>query len=391
MANLSRRGVPGGERIFRRKDGRYCCAVTVAPRVLTWLYGKTRAEVIDKREVLLKELRDGLLPGRRVTLGQYLEDWLEERVRTRKRKATYDLYRLKVGRMVLGLGKVLLADLSPLHIRRWMDQVASDSSPNYANECRTTLGTALDDAKDEGFVARNVVRLVDPLNVDKMPSSKVLSVEDLLKFLRAAASHRLGPLFLLAAATGMRISEILGMRWNDLDTRNGTLSVQRQLQWQDGGLWEMAPTKSKSGVRTITIGPTVLHTLVSLRSSQLEERATFGGNDHGLIFCREDGKPYYLQYLRETMHRLAAGVGVGHFRFHDLRHTYVDLTRRRIDIKAVSEMLGHASISITLGMYGHSSARDRVDAAQVIEDAFCDVWSKCGQLSEEHSDDDKAS
>lgn len=186
-------------------------------------------------------------------------------------------------------------------------------------------------------------------------------------FLVAARGHRLEALFILALRTGMRKGELCAVHWQDVDLERGTLLVRLSLRALRGGGFVLNPPKTKAGRRTITLTSTVIDALKRHRARQNEERLFLGDawQDHGLVFPSTIGTPQDAQgLLNRVFKRTLATAGLpSATRFHDLRHTCATLLLLHgIDPNTVKDLLGHANISITLGVYGHvlPNMRDRV-------------------------------
>ena len=165
----------------------------------------------------------------------------------------------------------------------------------------------------------------------------------------------------------------MGLKWEDVDLGAGTLQVRRTLTTAKGGPVLSTP-KTKGSRRTVKLSQTALGTLRSHLERQLGEidRAGDLWRENGLIFASEFGEPLDRRYI--TTHRfkpLLKRVGLPQIRFHDLRHTCATLLlSKNVNPKVVSEMLGHASIAITLDTYSHVLPNMQESAAAAMEDAL---------------------
>ena len=182
-----------------------------------------------------------------------------------------------------------------------------------------------------------------------------LTAEQVKVLFEAARGDRLEALYVLAVTTGLRQGELLGLKWDDIDLEVGTLQVRRTLTTAKGGPVLSAP-KTKGSRRTVRLSHTALEALRSHLERQLEEIDRVGDlwRENGLIFASESGSPHSRQHV--TAHRfkpLLRRAGLPEIRF-DLRHTCATLLlSKNVNPKVVSEMLGHASIAITLDTYSH--------------------------------------
>jgi integrase len=187
-----------------------------------------------------------------------------------------------------------------------------------------------------------------------------LSEAEARTFLDAAreSGDRFEPLYVLAITTGLRRGELLGLRWDDADLSEarGTLRVGRALV-REGGRYILGETKTKRGRRRVNLTPRTVTALKAHRKRQLEERVRLAGlyEDHGLIFASENGTPLNPENLvKRSFKPLLKRAGLPEIRFHDLRHTCATLLlSRSVHPKMVQELLGHATIAMTLDTYSH--------------------------------------
>jgi integrase len=186
---------------------------------------------------------------------------------------------------------------------------------------------------------------------------KVLTPEQVRAFLAATADHPSRALYVLAITTGMRAGELLGLQWSDIDFDAGRLSVRRALQQQNGGkgLVFVTPKTTKSR-RAIELSQNALDAVRLHRDRQAFQRRKAGDEwrDHDLVFAGPTGRPIDPSWSRQTFYAALDAAGLPRVRFHDLRHTAATLALLRgAHPKVVSEMLGHATVGLTLDTYSH--------------------------------------
>jgi len=171
----------------------------------------------------------------------------------------------------------------------------------------------------------------------------------ILLIVAQAKSNRFFALYHLAVSTGMRQGELLGLKWSDLDCKQGLLQVQRQLTKKKGGGFEFTAPKTKAGTRRLDLGESALRVLRGHRQQQFLEMQSVG-----LVFPSTIGTPYNRSNLRKRFKLILDEAGLPEIRFHDLRHTAATLMLNHgIPVIVVSRRLGHARPSITLDIYGH--------------------------------------
>ena len=164
----------------------------------------------------------------------------------------------------------------------------------------------------------------------------------------------------------MREGEVIGLTWDNVDLKNGTIYITQQLQRHDGEYKLMPPKNSKS--RLIVPAPYIMDILKEEQTAQKENRLKAGPlweNKKGFVFTNAIGGHYSQQYVHKKFKNVVQSIEMPSLRFHDLRHTYaVAAIRAGDDIKTVSENLGHASVAFTLDIYGHVTDEMRQSSAE---------------------------
>jgi integrase len=254
-------------------------------------------------------------------------------------------------------GRAKLKNLTPAHVRSLhREKLDAGLAPATVRKIHSTLHKALSQAIADGLIPRNAADVQAPRPApDEM---RPLSEAEARTFLDAAreAGDRFEPLYVLAITTGLRRGELLGLRWDDADLERGTLRVGRALV-REGGRHVLGETKTKRGRRRVNLTPRTVAALKAHRKRQLEERMMLSGfhEDRGLIFASRTGTPVNPEHLvKRSFKPLLRRAGLPEIRFHDLRHTCATLLlSRAVHPKIVQELLGHATIAMTLDTYSH--------------------------------------
>jgi integrase len=288
-----RRGHGEGS-IKQRADGLWEARVSLEGGKRKSFYGKTRKEAQDKLRGALRDIDAGLdLSAGRQTLGQYMTRWLEDVAKPNVRPGTYKSYASYVRlHIVPELGHHQLGKLSPQHVQAFLNgRTAAGLSPRTVQYIRAILRRALGQALKWGLVSRNVATLVDPPRSIKTPVSP-LAAEQARAFIAHTADNRLGPLFHVAIASGLRQGELFGLRWEDVDLAAGTLYVRHTLQRIDGGLALVEP-KTALSRRTVTLPDSAVAALRVQKDRQTFERAMAGDiwREGGFVFTSTVGTP----------------------------------------------------------------------------------------------------
>ncbi|MDQ3708051.1 MAG: site-specific integrase [Actinomycetota bacterium] len=332
------------------------------------VYGTSRREVQKKLRDLLHGRERGLpVFDQRTRLGDYLDWWLAEVVAYEVSPKTAQSYEQHVRLHIKpALAQVPLATLDPKRVREVFNaKLREGLAPASVTRIRAVLQRALNDAVRDGYVARNVVTLVKrPKAVHRDPV--VFTEDELGRVLKAAQDDALYLAILLAARTGMRMGEVLGLRWVDVDLEIGVLAVRQALQYVAGEGLQMGEPKSAMSRRTIPLAPQLVEELRGRRAEEAEDR-----RPDGLVFTTATGAPVYPGNLTRSWKRVLGRAGVEPRGFHTLRRTYATLLASRgVHPKAAQALLGHSSPVLTLAVYTAASSDMLRDAAATLEDAF---------------------
>jgi integrase len=373
---MARRGNGEGT-INRRKDGRwearyYVQTANGAKRKV--LYGKTRAEARDKLAKALSDRIDGIVyDDENMTLGEYLDVWLKGSVLGSVRQSTYDRDTHLVNNHIKTvLGGVKLKRLNSVHLQSfYRNRVDSGLSGSTIHKMHDILRRGLAQAVKWHLVPRNVAEAATP----PRPTPKemqALSVDEARRLLEAAGEDRLEALYVLAIHTGMRQGELLALRWQDVDLENAVAS--RRTLTRSGGKVVFGEPKTKKSRRSIRLTPQAVEALRVHLKRQLQDIEILGDRyqDQGLVFTTNTGAPINPSNLRQrSFAPLLKRAGLPHIRFHDLRHTCATLLLSRgVHPKFVQELLGHATIAITLDTYSHVMPSMGDATAKAMEDAL---------------------
>jgi integrase len=374
---MGRRGNGEGT-ISRRKDGRwegrYYVPTEDGPKRKV-IYGKTRAEVSEKLTKALSDRANGIVyDNENITIGEYLDVWLKGSVYGSVRQRTYDRDTNLVNNHIKPvLGSLKLKKLNSAHVQNfYRNRLDTGLSASTVRKIHDILRRGLAQAVDWHLTQRNVADVVKPPR--PVPKEIVaLSADETRRLLDAAAEDRLEALYVLAVHTGMRQGEMLALRWQDVDIENAVLSVRRTLT-RRGGKVAFGEPKTKKSRRSIRLTPQAVDALRAHLERQLRDMEILGDHyqDQGLIFTTDTGAPINPSNLRQrSFTPLLKRAGLPHMRFHDLRHTCATLLLSRgVHPKFVQELLGHATIAITLDTYSHVMPSMGDATAKAMEDAL---------------------
>lgn len=245
---------------------------------------------------LLKDLQDGTyFEPSEITLKDYLEKWLEDYCKPNLKQTTFDSYESFIRlHIVPTIGKVKLKDLRPAQVQKLYNQKMNELSSRSVRYIHSILSRAIKQAVKWEYIHRNIIEATSPPAL-KQKEKQPWDTNQVKTFLEAAKAERLYPLFMLAIMTGMRRGEILGLKWDDINFTNGTISIKRSLVKTDSGpiIQDVKTEKSK---RAVSISEVVLQILKEHRITQAQELLALGlKNKEGWVFTRQgDSQPRIL-------------------------------------------------------------------------------------------------
>lgn len=346
-----------------------------------WISIKGTKKDAEKRlNELLHNLDNGtfMKPGK-TTLGEFLERWLKDYAWPNLAPRTVEGYEHIIRRHIIpGLGNMVLAQLRPEHLQRYYSEKLSGGrcdgkgglSPRTVRHHHATLHGALESAVEWRLLPRNPADAVNPPRYQRAQWN-TLNEDNIHTLLEAAKKMPYYALFYLALFTGMRRSELLALRWCDVDLLLCQIYVTRTLHHlRDGEIVFRAP-KTAKGRRMIALSPSTALVLHEHREKQEANRTILGMplNDDDLVFSQPDGKSLLPDTVTHAWIKLIRHIGLNGIRLHDARHSHASLMLKQgTHPKIVQERLGHASIQITLDTYSHVAPGLQEAAANRLDD-----------------------
>jgi integrase len=287
----------------------------------------------------------------KLTVAQFLEEWLEKSVKVKLKRQTWELYRNIVRIYIVPtLGATLLARLTPLALEGLYSQLAQGENaraPQTIKNVHTVIRGALKQAVRWRYLAHSPAVDVDSPRVDNDKKIRAMDPDQAQQFLRVAANDRWGIVLTFALISGARPGEYLALLWEDLNWKEGTVRIERTLVRPKGGGWIFDTPKTKKSFRTVHLTPELLELLRQHRVRQREARLVLGASwqaQENFIFTNDSGGPIDEKHLhKRSFRRILAQAGLPlDFRLYDLRHTCSTLLMLAGEQpKVVSERLGH--------------------------------------------------
>lgn len=376
MADKARREYGSGS-ISQRKDGKWTGRIIIGfnengkPKVKA-VYGSTENEVKRKLKAYKAELeKNDYVNIQRNTVGNYMTDWLTKKKRNELKDTSYDRLEVTVNNQIIPfVGDIQLQAFSSNDVQTLINTLAESG---YSYSTIKKVYDAINECFRTGIIARTVA--FNPALAVSLPAKskfeesdiKFFVEEDVAKLYAAARKeysnkervYRLGELVVLDVNTGLRSAELLALKWSDinLDCDAPFISVNdTRVVVKDRAkdalrkykVLEQNSAKSKTSQRSVPLNADAIEALNHLKSVT---------GDFKYVLSTKDGKPIGQRYLDRTFRNIQLAAGFEEeniYGIHSLRHTFATLMiKNDVDIKTVSELLGHADVTVTLNTYVH--------------------------------------
>lgn len=331
--------------------------------------GKTQKEVREKMQVAAVAVNTGMyITPQKMTVGQWLDTWAEDYLAGVK-PATVAIYKNNIKNHIKpALGAVALSDLRPHMVQTFINGLKL--SPASVRLAYKVLHMALAKAVKLEYIPKNPAVGSE---LPKLEQKEIHPLDDqqVAALLNAARGGDIEYLITVALFTGCRLSELLGLTWEAIDFKPGTITINKQLARPEhrGVTPFISPKNGKP--RTISPAASVMATLKRQHRRQMEQQLKAGplwDNPYHVVFSTEIGAPLDQWKVEKKFSAILEAADLVGRRFHDLRHTYaVNAIRAGDDIKTIQGNLGHASAAFTLDRYGHFTERMKQDSAARME------------------------
>jgi len=361
--------------IRKIKGGRYEVGVdqgrdVTGKRLRVFRRARTRQEAVSLEARMIAERDSGIAvsPGT-ITVSQFLDRWLHDHAEPNLKEKTTHRYREIVNLHINPtIGSIPLAKLRPMHVQAAYSKVQERGrSARTALHVHRLLRTALQHAVRWQLLSRNPADACAP---PRVPASEIYlpNLDGIQRLLAAADDTRHGAMVRLTLETGMRLGEVCGLTWDNVDLAGGTLRVAQTVQWMPGKGCTIQTPKTARSRRVLSLSQSAVQTLRQHRVAQQGHRLRLGPvfEDHGLVFPSIVGTPLNPSNIYRDWKKITAEAGV-RMRFHDLRHASATLALAEgVNVPVVSARLGHANANVTLSVYmagADAEAAERISAA----------------------------
>ena len=374
---MTKKRANGEGNIRKRKDGRWEGRYTAGHDPVTGkqifknVLGKTQAEVKEKLARALVEAGQlDFTKAGQYTVGTWMDTWFENVAKIKVRPSSHQTYKGYIDNHIKpSIGNIPLEKLTTMDLQKFyrklltkgrVERIESKEQPKglsakTVRNINQVISSAMDLAVVQKIILNNPTHTCELPKVEHKEMQTV-PVEQLSAFLEEAKRSGVYEMYYIELATGLRRGELLGLKWQDIDWKNGIIKVRRQVARVNGQIVE-APLKTKNSYRAVTISQQAIEVLKTQKAKTNDE----------YVFPSPNGGPISPDSVNNMLKRVLERAGIPKVRFHDLRHTFATIALQNgVDIKTVSGMLGHFSAGFTLDTYAHVTTTAQKEAAQTM-------------------------
>lgn len=353
--------------IRKRTDGRWLVTFPTGmykadgKREYIYRYAATQAAALEILRQLQAEKGIGVNQSKAaVKTGDWMETWIEKHKAPKLAPATLTSYRNNFRIHIKPyIGDIVLRELSTYHIQRCLDAIGGSCSTFVKNY--NIIHGSLEKAVELGMIIRNPCKGVTFPEDDKQ-DMRVLSKEEQQRFIAALDGEYYRPMLLTYLYAGLRMGEGIPLTWQDIDLERRTIRVNKKaIVCHDYNNHEARQViqdfcKTKSSKRKVVITAGLAGVLKAHRENMIKQAEKIGKtwSESDLVFPNTNGNIVYSRNLQHTLYRIFAKAGIEGATMHTLRHSYATRCfEAGVDIKAISEQLGHANVKTTYNIYVH--------------------------------------
>ena len=386
MAN--KRRPQGDGTIRKRSDGRWEARIIIGHKndgtpMYKSAFAKTQKSALKELHHLIELYRDvDLTEDCRMTLGEWLDKWLDEYMIFTIRESTLDSYRAMVKNQVKPfIGGKQIASLTTADMQKFYNKIKKEGrvrehpihgktlADSMVRGVHMMLHEALDTAVKERLIAKNPTNgtTVSKCNY---PEKQILGDDQLETFLKAIKGHEYWcDFFYVEVMTGLRRGEICGLKWQDINFEENKLQVKRSVSVKKGGGVSIGETKTETGVRSILMPPSVADVLQNRKQTAITEWV-FPNFMH-------PEQPISPATAYRKLKIILKHAGLPLIRFNDLRHTFAThATHGGVDPKTLAGILGHTNASFTLDTYTHVTSDMQKAASNIVGNIMQNIMIK---------------
>lgn len=362
-----------GVGLSQRKDGLYTARFINREGKRKQMYSRKlqvcRKWIADER---FEDEHTNLKKLSNLTLNAWYEYWFNEikgdTIRYNTKRNYANDYRLHIKPI---LGDMLVKDIKPIHCQNTLNSLKNYSQATITN-VRKVMKLLFESAEENDIIIKNpITKNVKCISSKKTRERQPLSIEEQKLFLQAAKNSSFYNQFAFLLQTGLRIAELIGLRWEDIDIDNRVLHVKRILVFQKSPKnWTVSETKTKAGIRDIPLTQEAID-IIKCQKEKMSKLPLVPLEFSGYVFLSVRGRPIQTSNYDEAAKKICSQTGITHVSMHILRHTFATrCIEGGMQPKTLQKILGHSKISMTMDLYVHVTNEQKQKEMEMIEKAL---------------------
>lgn len=344
----------------------------------------SKAEVVKKMQDYQYKLNIGQIStNEKITLESWFHTWLFEFRINDLKPSSFERYEGIYRNYIKGtsIGKMKLIDLRAANLQKYFNDLKKDISLSTIHTIKKFLNTCLNEAVRQNYIPINYCKSIKlPKYEEELDDYDTFTLEEQKTFLGAINGLKFELPIVLTLGTGLRLGELLALRWTDIDFINSTVTVDTAIKRvtyidkegkRENKIIEQSP-KTTSSKRTIPIPANIM----AMLKKHLKQQNVFKKDnelyiDEDFVFCEKTGEPYDPKKIPRNFKSLLKKAGLRDMKFHSTRHSYATrLFEAGVPIKTVQSLLGHKDIATTMNIYTHVMPEQKSAAAESINNIF---------------------
>ena len=289
------------------------------------------------------------------TVDEWFWTWIDDikgdSIRVGTRRAYINRYKHRIEPKI---GSFILSDVRPIDCQNVLNYAQDEGDAmSSVRKCRVIMREFFEAAKDNEMIADNPIVHSVTYAKQKEKERRVLTVEEQKKLLELAEGRQAYPVFAFALQTGMRVGELMGLKWSDINMDQDYVQVQRSLDYrEETSEFVENPPKSVAGNRKIPLTKEAMAVLEDVRAHEAEIPVKEGFESY--IFRSRQGKPFHRGNLNRVLRKIAGDAGMESLSMHTLRHSFATrCIESGMRPKTLQKLLGHATLTLTMDLYVH--------------------------------------
>lgn len=358
-----------GVGIVQRKDGLYTARFTDNHGVRRQKYFRKLHECRKWIEEEKFNFNNGLVSAfEEMTVSEWFYYWIENIKGATAKHNTIESYNSRFKQNIEPcIGKILLKDIKPLHCQRVLNQMRFEYKTATVNLTRVTMKMLFEDAVENELIIRNpVTKSVKCIEDNNQKPKKALTFKEQKMFIEEIKRYDYYYQYAFILQTGLRVGELTGLKWSDIDFDNKKIHISRTLNYCRGE-WVESTTKSKSGIRDIPLTNDAITILRNLQKKR-QKLNIISMQYYDFVFLSRKGTPIPRAAYYRNLRTICKRLKISHISMHSLRHTFATrCVEAGMQPKILQVIMGHSSINVTMNIYVHIMEETKTREVKKIE------------------------